>query len=142
MWFHEEVNVKAKYGAQISSAGQLWNDVVERQIADAGFIRDLNNAAKHVKLSFNPQKPKRGDPSTSMHFAANTFISTSAYGVGGFGGGGFGGAPEVKMDEGGRVVALEPIATAVFKFWEALVDEFDPVAIVVAAPPSVPTANS
>ena len=46
------------------------------------------------------------------------------------------------MDEGGREVALAPIATDVFRFWESLVDEFDPVANVIAAPPAVPTANS
>jgi len=62
-WFHEEVKIKAKYGAKISSAGKLWNDVVEQQVSNAGFIRDLNNAAKHVRLRFDPQKPKQGDPS-------------------------------------------------------------------------------
>ncbi|MGE0006104.1 MAG: hypothetical protein AB7S92_10950 [Parvibaculaceae bacterium] len=124
---HDLSRVQAKFGAQIDTAPTLWRQVVEKRIVDAGFIRDLNNAAKHAKLRFDPLKPKKGDPSTGMHHAANTFISIAGYGTGGFGRGPYGkGATEVKMDEGSREVSLEPIATQVFQFWETLVDEFYP----------------
>ncbi|WLS11919.1 hypothetical protein Q9314_28235 (plasmid) [Shinella sumterensis] len=139
MCVHDLAKVQAKFGAGIVKSADLWHQVVEKHVPDAGFIRDLNNAAKHAKLTF---PTKKGGPSTAMHHSANTFIQTTGYGEGGYGEGPYGGGPEVKMDEGGREVQLEPIATAVFHFWEALVEEFyaTPAAVVVTAGP--PTANS
>lgn len=67
-------------------------------------------------MSFDPSKPKKRDPSTTMYYAANTSISSTGWGEGGFGQGNFGGTPEMKLDEGGRQVGLAPIATAVFTF--------------------------
>ena len=141
--FHDETKVKAKFGARITSAGELWN-VVEQTIADAGFIRDLNNAAKHAKLRFVPQKPKKSDPSTAMHYAANTFIYTSGHGQGESSQRPYGGSREVKMDAGGREVQLEPIATGVFKFWELLIDEFYPTSVpsISVDQKTPPSANS
>ncbi|WP_318903234.1 hypothetical protein [Sinorhizobium medicae] len=138
---HDLAKVQAKYGAAITAPGQLWHHVVASNVTDAGFVRDLNNAAKHARLRFAP--PGRGGPSTAMHHSANTFIQTSGYGDGGWGNGPYGGAPEVKMDEGGREVLLEPIATALFHFWETLVDEFYPPApTVLTVPAGSPSANS
>jgi len=140
MWLHDHPKVKEKFGSEIDSAGALWHKVVEREVPGAGLIRDLNNAAKHAKLKFR----KNGGPSTSMHYAANTFIYTSDYGTGRYGVGGYGGAREVKMDEGGREVLLEPIATEVFHFWEKLVDEFHPqgpaLAVAESSPAVLPRA--
>lgn len=142
--FHDQAKVQAKFGNQITSAGELWANVVEPSITDAGFIRDLNNAAKHAKLRFDPNKPKKGDPSTNMHHAANTMISMSGFGDGGYGQGTYGGTADVKMDEGGREVSLEPIATAVFKFWEALINEFYPLPVpaIQVDPTARPSSNS
>lgn len=144
VYLHDEAKVQAKYGAHIKSAGALWADVVETSIADAGFIRDLNNAAKHAKLRFDPQKPKKGDPSTAMHHAANTFITSTGWGQGAWDEGPWGGGRQVMMDEAGREVALEPVATAVFNFWEVLIDEFypKPAPMVVVNSNAPPTANS
>lgn len=141
-WLHDEPKVRQKFGAGITSAGDLWHKVVEQNVSDAGFIRDLNNAAKHAKLRFDPARaPQRGGPSTTMHHAANTHVEISGWGEGAYGVGPYGGARVAKMDEGGREVLLEPIATAVFRFWEALVDEFYPVPpITIEAGP--PSANS
>jgi hypothetical protein len=125
IWQHDGPKVQAKFGQQIGSHGDLWR-YVESLIPDGGLIRDMNNAAKHVKLSFDPNKPTRRDPSTTMYYAANTSISSTAWSDGSFGHATWGGAPEVKLDEGGRQVPLAPIATAVFKFWEDLMDEFHP----------------
>lgn len=139
---HDLSKVQAKFGMQIDTASALWHQVVEKNITGAGFIRDLNNAAKHAKLRFDPSKPKKGGPSTGMHHAANTFISTSGYGTGGFGRGPYGkGATEVKMDEGSREVSLEPIATQVFQFWEAIVNEFYPKPALTISPGG-PSSNS
>jgi hypothetical protein len=143
MCLHDLPKVQSKYGQHIDSAAALWHQVVEKTIPDAGFIRDLNNAAKHAKLRFDPTKSKKGDPSTGMHYAANTFISTSGWGEGGYGTGTYGGAPEVKMDEGGREVSLEPVATAVFQFWESLVNEFHPKPpLTLTVGQTTATANS
>lgn len=143
MGHHDISSVQAKFGIHINNGGALWHEIVEKNIPDAGFIRDLNNSAKHAKLSFDPAKPRKGGPSTGMHHAANTFISMTGWGVGGYGVGPFGGTPEVKMDEGGRVVLLEPIATGVFKFWEALVDEFYPKShVLISTHSAAPSANS
>lgn len=140
---HDLPKVQAKYGIHVDSAAALWHQVVENTIPDAGFIRDLNNAAKHAKLRFDPSKLKKGDPSTGMHYAANTHISMTGWGEGGYGTGPFGGSPEVKMDEGGREVLLEPIATSVFQFWETLVNEFHPKAqATLVVDPTTPSANS
>lgn len=142
LWVHDEVKLRAKFN--INSSAELWHQIVEPGIPDSGFIRDLNNAAKHAKLKFDPNKPKKSDPSTGMHHSANTSISISGYGEGGYGSGGYGGGPEVKMDEGGREVLLEPIATAVFKFWENLVDEFypKPPPTLLIDPNAQPVSNS
>lgn len=130
---HDLPKVQRKFGSKIDSAAKLWHEVVETSIQDAGFIRDLNNAAKHAKLRFDPARPARNAPSTQMHHAANTIIDIRNYGMGGYGQGSFGTSNrEVKMDEGGREVLLEPIATAVFAFWEGLVDEFYPKAVSIS----------
>lgn len=123
---HDLPKLQAKYGNQVDGPSALWHQVVEQEIPRAGFIRDLNNASKHAKLRFDPTKPKKGDPSTGMHYAANTFISTIGWGQGGFGNAVYGGGAQVKMDEGNHEVLLEPIATDVFLFWERLINEFYP----------------
>ena len=126
VYLHDLSKLQAKYGNQVNSPAAFWHQVVEHKVPGAGFIRDLNNASKHAKLRFDPTNPKKGDPSTGMHHAANTFISTTGWGQGGFGTSLYGGGAQVKMDEGNREVMLEPIATAVFLFWECLMDEFHP----------------
>jgi hypothetical protein len=140
---HDLPKVQAKFGTHVDSAAALWHQVVENTIPDAGFIRDLNNAAKHAKLRFDPSKPKKGDPSTGMHHAANTLISIAGWGEGGYGIGPWGGSTDVKMDDGGRKVSLEPIATSVFQFWETLVNEFHPkTQVTLIVDLTTPSANS
>lgn len=141
MWLHDEHKIRQKFGSGIKSAGDLWHNVVEPTLPDAGFIRDLNNAAKHAKLRFDPDKPKKGDPSTTMHYAANTHVEVSGWGEGSYGLGPYGGGKIAKMDEGGREVLLEPIATEVFDFWKALVDEFYP-GPTMTVQAGFPSANS
>lgn len=112
--FHDQVRVKAKYGAQITSQAKLWHDVIELAIPEAGFIRDLNNAAKHVRLRFDPQKSGTG-PSTNTHFAANTFIQTARGDGGGYCRESCRETRQVKMDHSGEEILLEPIANRCFQ---------------------------
>ena len=141
--FHDLAKIQTKYGVQIDTPGKLWHYVVEKEVPKAGFIRDLNNAAKHAKLTVNSNPSRRGNPSTNMYYAANTFITSTGFGEGRFGQGNFGGTSEAKMDESGQEIALEPIATEVFDFWEKLVDEFYPVPVTtVSVEQTHPSANS
>lgn len=142
--FHHRDKIKAKYGSSVDTGGALWASVIEQRVTDAGFIRDLNNAAKHTKLRFDPNKPKNSDPSTGMHYAANTHIYTAGFGEGGYGEGAWGGGQrDVKMDENGREVLLEPIATELYNFWKALIDEIAPrPAQTITVTSTVPQANS
>lgn len=84
---HNKIDVQNKFGTAINTYGELWR-VVEKQITDAGFIRDLNNAGKHVKITFKP--------STDMLHAANTVIETTGYGNGPYGTGPYGGVKQSK----------------------------------------------
>jgi hypothetical protein len=128
VWYHDEAKVKVKFPG-VTSGGALWEEV-EKAVPDAGLIRDMNNAAKHVKLSFDPNKPKKRDPSTTMYYAANSSISTGGFDSASFDAKAFDGEKQFKLDEGGRTIPLEPIATQVFEFWEKLINELRPRASV------------
>ena len=121
VFVHDRAKVQAKYGAQIRYGGELWDKVVKAKITDADLIRDLANTAKHVKLGFH----------SGMHQPGKTFISISP--VPDDGHPSYGASRDVKMGDGEREVQLESVATAVFKFWEALIDEFYPKVDAVAA---------
>ncbi len=129
--------VKDKFGEHINSGHDLWHEIIEKSITDAGLIRDLNNSAKHVKLEL------KYNPSTSMHYAANTYISMTGWDTASYGVSPNGGLVEVKMAEGGREILLEPVATSVFQFWEELMNEFyQKPPMVFPAGFTVPSANS
>lgn len=123
MWHYHGPALTQKFGAAVTSAGSLWAEIVEKQVPDAGLIRDLNNASKHVTLTIKPRN--RGGPSTTMHHSANTEITVSSFDSGAFGEG-FSISSSVVLKEGSRTVLLDPIATGVFEFWEKLIDEMDP----------------
>lgn len=123
MWHSHKTAIQSKYGVTIKTKGKLWADVIEANVADAGYIRDLNNVSKHVELSIDPKKPQ---PSTPMHHAANTVITTSGWGQGGYGTGPHGGTSTVKLQSNKRNIPLDPIAKRVYKYWKRMLDEFDP----------------
>ena len=125
VFHHDLAKVKSKFGIEVRTAGKLWK-FVESEIEGAGLIRDMNNAAKHVKLQFDPGHPQARDPSTEMHDAANTSIASFGYGEGSFGIGPFGGKSFFVLDVGGKTVSLRPVATDVYNYWECLIKEFYP----------------
>lgn len=120
IWHYHREKIERTY--RVKTAGNLWHDVVEAEVKDAGFIRDLNNASKHVQLM-----PKKGSPSTPMHHSANTVIVSSGWGDGGFGDGPYGGTTTVKMQAGRRNIPLDAIAKRLYKFWKKMLDQMDPV---------------
>ena len=129
VFFYKKAEIQAKYGMAINSRGKFWHQVIEQNVKDAGFIRDLNNVSKHVQLTIT----NKAKPSTPMHHSANTEISTSGWGVGAYGRGPFGGTRVVKMHAGRKRVSLDPIAKRLFKFWKKLLNDVDPASI----PPKV-----
>ena len=132
IYVHDRSKIQAKYGTDIRYGGELWDRVVMRKIADADLIRDLSNTAKHVNLSFHANRPRMGDTSAATHLAAYTVISTSPVSA-------HGGPLAIEPEKAGAGIPLEPIATAVFEFWRALIDEFYPKAAVKAAPSATRT---
>lgn len=123
LWHYKKAEIQAKFGTSITTAGKFWKHVVEAQVSDAGLIRDMHNAAKHVEIT--------RDPSTTMLHSANTHIVFSS--VGGNG--------SVTLDEGGREALFDDLATRLMDFWRPLVNELDPQPSMVL-PPSHPSANS
>lgn len=131
IWFYQEAALTQKFA--ITKKSDLWHQVVEQQVPDAGLIRDLNNVSKHVELKIG------SNPSTQMHHSANTHIVSTGYGVGGYGVGRYGGN-NVQLDEGGRNVSLDVVATALFGFWHVLIDEVEPLPTITVS--ATNTANS
>jgi len=117
VWAYEEAKLKTKYSD--SSKSKFWHEIVEKEVPDAGLIRDLCNASKHVKLKIKYR------PSTNMRHSANTRITCLGWGEGGFGEGRYGGG-NVTMNVDNREVLLDVVAKELFTFWETLVDQVDP----------------
>ena len=127
VYVHDRAKVQAKHRTEIRYGGELWDRVVMRNIPEADLIRDLTNTAKRIKLSFYATKPRAGAPSAGTHLAAYTFISTSPIPA-------HGGPPAIELEKSGTDTPLEPVATAVFEFWRALIEELYPKAAVKVAP--------
>ncbi|BAV46560.1 Tol biopolymer transport system, periplasmic component-related protein [Mesorhizobium loti] len=120
MWHYHKAQLQTTYG--VTSAGGLWHNVVEQNVNEAGFIRDLNNASKHVELLPRGRNP----PSTPMHHSANTVIMTSGWGQGSYGAGPYGGTSTVRMQAGRKNIPLDAIAKRVYKYWKKMLDQVDP----------------
>jgi hypothetical protein len=136
-WFYHAKRIK-KENAVVTSKGKYWAEVVEKNVADAGLIRDLNNVSKHVKLDIKPRS--KGGPSRGAHHAANTEIIVPSSLAGGSLSGGSLSSSTASVKEGSKAIKLDPIAKELYKFWKATVDKFEPVTVTVKASP--PTANS
>ncbi len=137
IWYYEEDKLKNKYS--INRKSELWHEIVENQVSDAGLVRDLNNAAKHVDLNIS----QGSRPSSQMQHSANTHITYSGYSDGGYGVGRYG-SGKTKMMVDDCEVLLDDVAKELFAFWEKLIDEVDPkpVPVITVAKPTNPSANS
>jgi len=107
----EKADAEKILGANFSNETQFWA-FIEQQVPKAGYIRDVANASKHVKLTKHP--------STSLTHVANTYISSGAFGAGGFGVGRFS-APTVMLEDQNNDVSFDSCATDLFNFWKKLV---------------------
>jgi hypothetical protein len=109
--FHEwlfdghKAQLEVCFGRTLKSADALWAEV-ERINSQFGFIRDLANASKHVRLTRRP--------STSMTHVANTFIEVGAFDSAAFD------TARVKMKDGPVDVEFDDCARALFRYWTDL----------------------
>jgi hypothetical protein len=114
--FHEwlfdshRVQLEAYFGKTLETAGAFWAEV-ERVDSRFGFIRDLSNSSKHVRLTRRP--------STSMTHVANTFVEVGAFDSAAFDRSAFDTA-RVKMKDGPANVEFDDCARALFRYWTDL----------------------
>jgi len=105
-----------KQGAsQAVSSAETFANSLEQSFPDFGRVRGIANAAKHLKLRATGIRPVSNAPS----HAANTFVKSTGYGVGGYGQGPFGGGSRVVL-EGHNDLEFSQIASSVFFMWETL----------------------
>jgi hypothetical protein len=119
-WLFDEFKpqLETELGMTFAGKGALWQAV---QISDArfGYIRDVANASKHVKIG----GPGHPPPSTGMTHIANTHIVSTAYGQGGYGAGRYGGGPNVLFDDAGQQISFDDCATALYNYWKNLLEK-------------------
>jgi hypothetical protein len=111
-WLYEDYRTELGnlFRRPLKSAGELW---VEVQATDPrfGFIRDLANSAKHVRLTRNP--------STSITHVANTSIQVGAFDSSAFDRKTFD-VSSVKMKDGATDIAFDDCAKSLFEYWDVL----------------------
>jgi hypothetical protein len=81
---------------------------------DFELIRNIANAGKHLEI-------KKGKHAASPVSAANTYVSSTGFGIGGWGMGPWGGTPRVRQEgPGGADLELSDLATSVRDMWIVL----------------------
>ena len=111
LWEFKRAEVETKCGQTFAKKGDFWQ-FIEAQLPRMGFVRDLANASKHVRLTIKP--------STSMTHIANTTIQTVGFGEGAYGVGRYS-APSVIMKDGSTDVCLDDCVKDLFGFWSTLI---------------------
>jgi hypothetical protein len=116
-WLFDEFKqqLETEFGETFRTKGAFWQ-VVEAADTRFGYVRDVTNASKHVKIGGRGVAP----PSTGMSHIANTHIITTGYGEGGYGSGRYGGGPSVVFDDSGSQISFDDCAAALFDYWESL----------------------
>lgn len=119
-WLFDEFKapLEAHFGTVFSSKGKFWQ-AVEGTNAKFGYIRDVANASKHVKIGGAGHPPT----STGMTHVANTHIVSVGYGQGGYGIGRFGGGPNVMLHDGGSQISFDNCADDLFNYWKGLLEQ-------------------
>jgi hypothetical protein len=111
-WLYEysRAKLEAHFGKALDSPGAFWA-TVEATNPRFGFIRDLANASKHVRLT------KR--PSTHVSHVANTYIRIGTFQRGAFDPRVFD-TEGVVMKDGASEVSFDACATELFNYWTRL----------------------
>lgn len=116
LWQHDRAALEAHYVQAFAKPKDLWN-FIETQVPSAGYIRDVANASKHVRIDWRP--------STGMSHIANTHIVTTGYGVGAYGAGRYGGR-NVTMDDSGQSISFDDCVADLISFYRPLVRHLYP----------------
>jgi hypothetical protein len=108
-WIYEyhKISLETHFGKSLPTNGALWKHA-EKVDTRFGYVRDLANASKHVRLT---QKP-----STAVNHIANTTFHVGTFDSGSFDSGSFdtGG---VKMKDQSQNISFDDCASALFTFW-------------------------
>jgi hypothetical protein len=102
--------LEAHFGTPLQSPGTFWAKV-EKIDARFGFIRDLANASKHVRLTKKP--------STSMTHVANTSLVVGVFSSTVFDPSVFD-TTRVQMGDGQTEIQFDDCARALFRYWTDL----------------------
>jgi hypothetical protein len=114
--YSAQLHIELSVGQPVQTPGQFWAEV-QATNANFGFIRDIANASKHVKLTRNP--------STSMTHMANTTIQVATWDNAQW--------DQAKWDEpyatskdGTSDVLFDTCANELFQYWDALINKLAP----------------
>ena len=112
-WLYEfhKADLEAHFGTKLPTKGAFWARV-ESADSKFGYVRDLANASKHVRLTQRP--------STDVHHVANTSFQVAAFDSASFDSSAFetGG---IKMKEGNAHISFDECAKGLFRYWSGLV---------------------
>ena len=117
-WLFEckKSELENKFGVAFAHKHDFWQHV-QTLVPEAGYIRDLANASKHVKLTIRP--------STNMSHIANTVIQTSSFGTSAYGVSRYA-ADSVMMKDKGNDISLDDCVQKLRTFWDGLIGEVYP----------------
>lgn len=118
-WLYDEFKspLEAHFGRSFAKKGDFWGAVLKTD-KRFGYVRDVTNASKHVRISGTGLS----GPSTGMSHIANTHIVELGFGGGGYGRGRYGDGKQVMFDDGGVLIGYDECATALFSFWKTLLE--------------------
>lgn len=110
LWEFNRTDLEAAFGQTFPKRGDFWG-FVQTQVPTAGYMRDVANASKHVRLTLRP--------STGMSHVANTHVQTTGYGMGAYGAGRYGGR-NLTMDDSGQSISFDQCVNDLLAFWRPL----------------------
>lgn len=114
-WLFDEFKTELEsfFGATFNSKGAFWK-AVEASNPNFGYMRDVTNASKHVRIG------GKYSTSTGMSHIANTHIVEIGYGHGY--GVAYGGGNKVVFDDGGNQIGFDTCAQELFDYWQKLLE--------------------
>lgn len=114
--FQSVLHTELGANQRLSNPGQFWG-AVEATNQKFGFIRDIANASKHVRLTRNP--------STTMSHMANTSIHVATWDSAQWDNAKWD-APSATSKDGANDVLFDTCADELFQYWTNLVDKLSP----------------
>lgn len=117
-WLFDEYksDLEREFGTTFAKKGDFWG-AVQATNHNFGYIRDVTNASKHVKISGTGNIK----PSTGMSHIANTHIVAIGYGQSY--GQAYGGGSKVVFDDAGQQVSFDTCAQELFDYWQQLLQK-------------------